>query len=155
VKSLLVVACAVLAAALPSAGLAAKTPLPGFHSPTGNIKCLFVPGARGENGTVGPAVLRCSIAAAGYAQQLQNRCMAGPSVDWHGFELGASEKGAVTCSGGILYSPDTQRPTYVNLPYGHTWRHGVYTCVSQTTGVTCRSRSGHGLFVSRESWRVW
>ena len=141
-------ALVLLAAALSAAGsVSAKTRLPGFHSPSGNIRCLYVPGT--------PAVLRCSIARADYARQLQDRCLAGPSVDWHGFELSATGKGLVTCSGGILYNPDTQTPSYVNLPYGKTWRHGAFTCWSRTTGVTCRNPKGHGLFVSRESWRAW
>jgi len=146
--------CATLAAAVPAVGAAAKVPLPGFHSPSGNIRCLFVPGSRGPSGS-SPSVLHCSIAAASYAQALQERCIAGPSVDWHGFELAAAGRGRVTCSGGILYSPATQRPTYVDLAYGRTWRQGAFTCVSRTTGVTCRNRAGHGLFVSRGSWRAW
>ncbi len=120
--------------------------LPGFHSPSGNIKCLYVSG-----------LIRCQIGRADYATTLQARCMGpeGQGVDWHGFELTASRKGGITCSGGILYSPDTQRPVYVNLPYGKSWRQGVFTCSSRLTGVTCRNKTGHGLFVSRQTWRVW
>jgi hypothetical protein len=147
IRTLVIAAsCAVaLAAADPGA---AKTVLPGFHSPTGNIKCLFIPN---------PGVLRCQIPRADYAKTLQARCMGpkGEGVDWHGFELTASRKGGVTCSGGILYSPGTQRPSYVNLPYGKTWRQGVFSCRSRAIGVTCRNRTGHGLFVSRQTWRVW
>jgi hypothetical protein len=99
-------------------------------------------------------VLRCQIARADYAKTLQNRCMSGPSVDWHGFELRASGKGSVTCSGGILYNPDTQRPSYVTLQYGRSWRRGPFTCRSRIGGVTCRNRAGHELFVSRQAWRT-
>jgi len=128
----------------------AKTVLPGFHSPSGNITCVYVPRAGG-------GTLRCEIAHADYARTLQTRCMGptGAGVDWRGFELGDAARGEVTCSGGILYNPGTQRPAYVNLPYGRTWRHGVFTCASRTSGVTCRNRSGHGLFLSRQTWRVW
>ena len=141
-------AVAILTAGLASTTVAAAaTRLPGFHSPSRNIKCLYVPGR--------PAVLRCEIAHARYARRLQNRCMSRASVDWHGFELSARRRGAITCSGGILYNPDTQRPAYVNLAYGKTWRQGVFTCRSTVRGVTCRNRGRHGLFVSRESWRTW
>ncbi|MDX6504869.1 MAG: hypothetical protein QOE29_1994, partial [Gaiellaceae bacterium] len=58
-------------------------------------------------------------------------------------------------SGGILYDPGTQRPVYTTLPYGKTSRHGPFTCVSRFTGVTCTSDRGHGLFISRQSWRAW
>jgi len=141
------VAATLCALALAAAGsAAAKTILPGFHSPTGNIDCLFVHGS-----------LLCHIARADYAETLQARCMGpqGQGVDWHGFELHPTGKGGVTCSGGILYSPDTERPAYVNLPYGRTWRRGAFACTSQPAGVTCRSRTGHGLFVSRQTWRAW
>jgi hypothetical protein len=127
----------------------AVTRLPGFHSPSGNIRCLFVPGVRG------PDNLLCNVARSDYGARLQARCIARHSLDWHGFEVNATGKGLVVCSGGILYNPDTQRPTYVNLPYGTTWRHGAFTCRSRVTGVTCRNSSGHGLSVSRQTWRVF
>ena len=79
----------------------------------------------------------------------------GAGVDWHGFTLTATGRGAINCSGGILYNPATQRPGYATLPCGKSWRHGTFTCTSRVTGVTCRNRAGHGLFVSRQSWRVW
>ena len=130
--------------ALCTAGAADAKTLPGIRSPSGNITCLYVPGR--------PDALRCNIAKADYKEALQDQCMAGPSVDWHGFELSPSRKGMVTCSGGILF---TGEPNYVTLPYGKTWRRGVFTCASALTGVTCRSRAGHGLFLSRQSWRAW
>jgi len=145
-----VLAATTCVVALASAGPAASlTRLPGFRSPTGNIKCFFIPGS--------PGLLRCSIAHADYARQLQARCMApnGAGVDWHGFELSPTRKGEVTCSGGILYNPETQRPSYVSLPYGTTWRQGAFTCWSRTTGVSCRNRTGHGLFIYRQALRVW
>jgi hypothetical protein len=131
---------------------AALTLLPGFHSPSGNIRCFAVPIV----GT-GASMLRCEIRRSSYASALQARCMRpdGSGVDWHGFELTQTGKGAVTCSGGILYDTGTQRPSFVDLPYGRTWRRVGFTCVSRVTGVTCRNGRGHGLFISRESWRAW
>ena len=139
----------ICAVALGAAGLAGSASLPGFHSPTGNIKCLFVPGPpRG--------MMLCQIKRADYAKRLVAYCGSPPiGVDWAGFTLGATRKATVACSGGVLYNPDTQKPVYVNLPYGRTWRHGVFTCSSRVTGITCRSRTGHGLFVSREAYRLW
>lgn len=144
---LLAASAVVLTAA--DAAEAARTPIPGIRSPSGNIACLFVPRS--------PSRLFCSIAHADYAAKLQAQCMApnGAGVDWHGFELAPTRKGAVTCSGGILYSPGTQRPVYAVLPYGKSWHKGVFTCASRRTGVTCRNPGGHGLFIAREAWRVW
>ena len=139
-----------LFAAFSSSGLAASTTtLPGFRSPSRNITCLFVPGSGSR--------LLCSVAHSSYAGKLQDRCLGptGAGVDWHGFDLNPVGKGRITCTGGILYSPATQHPRYVTLPYGKSWRQGVFTCTSRVTGVTCGNRTGHGLFISRASWRAW
>jgi hypothetical protein len=138
-------AVAGLAAALVAASSAAIR-VPGFRTPTGNIRCLYVAGP--------PSTILCSISHASYAQRLQARCMGptGAGVDWHGFSLGATRKGQILCTGGILY---TGRPSYVTLPYGKSWRRGAFTCASRLAGVTCRSRSGHGIFVSRQAYRTW
>jgi Family of unknown function (DUF6636) len=130
-----------------AASALAKTPIPGVRTPTGNIECLYVPGQ--------PPTLRCDIRGSSYGTTLQNRCMARETVDWHGFELTTTRKARVTCSGGILYRPDTQMPVYRTLSYGKTWKHDGFTCASARTGLTCRNRKGHGLFISRESWRLW
>jgi hypothetical protein len=149
---LLTVGLAAAAALAISATAAAPKPIPGIRSPSGNIRCLYVPPAHGSS----VSVLLCSIAHASYAAELQHQCSAMPAgLDWHGFELTAARKGAVTCSGGILYDPSTERPTYSTLGYGKTWRHGPYTCVSRVTGVTCTTTRGHGLFISRQSWRAF
>ena len=144
---------AVTAAVLAPASLTAVAkPIPGIRSPSGNIRCLFVPAARG---TSSPNLL-CNIDRASYTASLQHRCITNQArLDWHGFELSATQKGSVTCSGGVLFDPDTQSPTYTTLPYGKTWRHGPFSCASRLTGVTCTNGSGHGLFLSRLSWRAW
>ena len=143
-RASLATALCCLAAASPAG--AAKTPS-GVRTPSLNISCLYVPGPAPS--------LHCDIRTSSYAKALQHRCTTRAGLDWHGFELGLAHKGAVTCSGGILYNPDTQRPVYRVLAYGKTWRHGGFTCASAQTGLTCRNGHGHGLFVSRDSWRVW
>jgi hypothetical protein len=126
----------------------AKTTLPGFVSPSHNIRCF--------RNAEPPATLHCSIAKADYARRLTAYCGADPiGVDWAGFELGATRKGGVACSGGVLYEPSAQRLDGTVLPYGKIWRSGVFTCSSRVAGITCTSRTGHGLFVSRQTWRAW
>ena len=145
---LVIVAFAALAA---SGSAMSSAKLPGLRSPSGNIRCLYVPGV----GT--PSRLLCSISHSSYAARLQARCMGstGGGVDWHGFDLASAGKGNVLCTGGILYNPTTQHPSYLLVPYGTTWQQGVFTCQSRSSGVSCRSRVGHGLFLSRSAWRVW
>ncbi len=41
------------------------------------------------------------------------------------------------------------------LGYGTTWSGGGLSCASAVTGLTCRNKSGHGFFLSRERWRAF
>jgi hypothetical protein len=142
-KRLLLVTLLVLVVSVP----ASAANLPGFRSPSGNISCLFIPSGSGA-----PATILCRLADADYAQALQDRCK---DLDWHGFLLPAARKGAVNCSGGILYNPTTQHPTYITLAYGKTWRQKMFSCTSQVNGVNCSNPHGHGMFISRQTWRTW
>ena len=154
--AVLLVLCASVLTYASFAGSATR--LPGFRSPSGNISCLFVPSAPLDSGTGRtPATILCELAHADYAKALQARCIGpnGAGVDWHGFLLTAARKGTVLCSGGILYNPTTQHPTYITLAYGKTWRQKMFSCTSQVTGVNCSNPHGHGMFISRETWRTW
>jgi hypothetical protein len=116
--------------------------LVGIHTPTHNISCV----------DTGPSLI-CNIGHADYSAALQHRCISPPtSLDWHGFELSARGKGQIVCSGGALIMG---RVSYTTLAYGRTWRHGSFTCTSRVTGLTCTNRAGHGLFISRASWRTF
>ncbi len=106
---------------------------PGIRTPSGNISCF-----------VSHQVLHCSLRHADY----HPRCS---DLDWHGFELAARGRAQVTCSGGILYG---RKPGYRLLAYGRTWSVAPFACVSRITGLTCTS-GRHGLFVSRQSYRLW
>jgi eukaryotic-like serine/threonine-protein kinase len=112
---------------------------PGIRTPSGNIACFV------SHGT-----LRCQIAQAAYRPQLQRQCLTRASLDWHGFELSRTEGGRPSCSGGILTGP----PSYRTLAYGSSRNAGDVTCTSRITGLTC-TIGGHGLFISRASWRGW
>jgi hypothetical protein len=127
----------------------AATRLPGVRTPSRNIGCLLVPGRS-------PSLL-CSLTRAGYSARLQSQCMTpgGAGVDWHGFTLSSTGKGLLNCSGGSLVNLATQRPSYSTLAYGHVRRLGPFACSSSRAGLTCRNGRGHGLFISRESWRAW
>jgi hypothetical protein len=147
-KSSLLISLAVavaIAAVAASSATAGRNVLPGFRSPSGNIRCFVV------------TDLYCSISRADYATRLQARCMRpdGSGVDWHGFTLGASAKGRVHCTSNPPYDLGKQRPSYRYLAYGKTFQRGSFTCKSRVTGITCRNRNGHGLFISRQAWRAW
>ena len=113
--------------------------LPGFRSPTGNIQCFVVKS------------LYCGIDKANYRQRLQGKC----DLDWHGFQLNAVSRARSYCTSNAAYNLGNERPNNAKLAYGESFRHGVFTCLSRITGVTCRNQHGHGLFISRQAYRTW
>ena len=121
--------------------------LPGVVTPTGNIHCFYVPAK--------PAHLLCDIHHAAYSRREQDGCQARSGLDWHGWELAASRRAQPVCSGGILYNSNRDKPVYRRLAYGSTWHFAAFTCTSRVTGLTCTTSRGHGIFVSRDSWRGW
>ena len=121
--------------------------LPGVVTPSGNIHCFYVPAK--------PAHLLCDIRLASYNEREQDGCQARSGLDWHGWEVYATRRTAPVCSGGILYHSNHGKPVYRRLAYGRTWHFAAFTCVSRVTGLTCTTGTGHGIFISRASWRGW
>ncbi len=130
-----------------SAASAKPTPLPGIVTPSGNIRCFYVPAK--------PSHLLCDIRSAAYTKQAQNDCMARAGLDWHGFEVYATRRTTTVCSGGILYNSNRDKPAFRRLAYGKTWHFAAFTCTSRVTGLTCTTPTGHGIALSRAFWRGW
>src|SRR5437763_1844554 len=84
---------------------------------------------------------------------MQSDCMARSGLDWHGFEVYATRSATTVCSGGILYNSNANTPHYDRLGYGRTWHFGAFSCASRLTGLTCTTPTGHGISLSRASWR--
>ena len=135
------------AALIAGSAQAKPSPLPGVVTPSGNIRCFYVP-AR-------PAHLLCDIHRAAYSRREQNSCMARSGLDWHGWQVYAARPTTTVCSGGILYNSNRNFPAYRRLAYGSTWHFAAFTCTSRITGLTCTTSKGHGVFLSRQSWRGW
>jgi len=121
--------------------------LPGVATPSGNIHCFYVPAK--------PAHLLCDVHHAAYNRREQDGCMARAGLDWHGWELAASTRAQPVCTGGILYNSNRNTPVFTTLAYGKRWHFAAFTCTSRLTGLTCTTSKGHGLFISRQSWRGW
>ena len=132
------------------AAAAYSTPLPGVKSPTRNISCFYVPIKPTTRGN-----LLCAIAKSSYSRAQQDGCRARVGLDWHGFELSNRGKAQPVCTGGVLYDIGRDTPTFVVLAYGRTWRSHGFTCRSRVTGLTCTNGHGHGLFLSRLTYRLW
>jgi hypothetical protein len=139
---------AALAAALvtfagPTAALAGASRY--FETPSKNIVCGYFTGA----GV--PTLLECGVATglippapkpAGGCRVVDpasDRVRLDPAGRTYGF-----------CSGdvGVL----AERGRAPALAYGTTWRKGPYSCASAVGGLTCKNSSGHGFFLSRQSW---
>lgn len=145
ISSAIAIVVAAVAASSSVAGDSGQI-LAGFRSPSGNIKCYYNPNGLSSRG-YSPA-LRCSLEHADYAVTLQRRCEVG---DWHGFTLTRTRKPLLFCPGGA----SGDHPAYTTLAYGTSWQRGPFACTSRVTGVTCRNRTGHGLFISRQTYRSW
>jgi hypothetical protein len=135
---------------LVAASAASAAPLPGVKTPTRNISCFYVPIKPTSRGN-----LLCAIAKSSYSQAQQDSCQARVGLDWHGFELSSSGKAKPVCTGGVLYDIGRDMPTFVVLAYGHVWHAHGFACTSRVTGLTCTNGRGHGLFLSRASYRLW
>lgn len=146
-KRAIVVSALVTVVAGPAAHAA---PLPGVKSPTRNISCFYVPIKPTTRGT-----LLCDIKTSSYSRAQQAGCQSRTGLDWHGFELSNRGKALPVCTGGVLYDIGRDKPTFVVLAYGHSWRSHGFTCTSRVTGLTCTNGHGHGLFLSRASYRLW
>ena len=115
-----------------------------FVLPSKNIGCAFASPDR----YVKSYSLRCDILSG--LRPEPRGAAAACELDLTGLSLSPKRRGTVTCAGDTA----VDRRSRV-LRYGQSWRGGPFTCRSRITGLTCTSRAGHGIFLSRQRWRVW
>ena len=114
--------------------------LTNFRSPSGNIGCVILDGTA-----------RCDISQRMWVPP--SRPASCPKeVDFgQGLLLESTGAGRFVCAGDTALDP-----TGTALPYGSASVEGSFSCVSETTGVTCSSAAdGHGFFISRQSYRLF
>jgi hypothetical protein len=111
-----------------------------FRLPSGNIGCIY-----SDASVTGHAWLRCDIRF-GLRPEPKRVC----ELDWTGIVFPTASKPKPECAGDTAID---QRARVI--PYGGRWTRGGYTCFSQRVGLRCTRRNGHGLFLSRTSWRVY
>jgi hypothetical protein len=124
------------------AGLVAA-PLHGFATPDANIHCTYLPKA--EN-------LVCSMRSAHYGTTMNEDCRSRTAYQWQGWQLYRHRKTVPICAPNTLWRG---QPAYTTLDYGRAWKRGIFACVSQRRSLTCRTSTGHGLYVAFDSWRAW
>ena len=77
-------------------------------------------------------------------------------VDWHGFLLPAA-----TQRDGLVLGRDSVQPVDAAPELRHARlrqdlaARDVHAATSAVNGVNCSNPSGHGLFISRQTWRTW
>ena len=114
---------------------AAPTGADAFQTPTGGIKCQLV-----STLTPGSSSVRCT--ALGSTAKLPKR-PATCDFDWEDIAVSATGRSFTVCAG------DSIEGNFAVLPYGATWKRGVFTCTSAKSGVTCRNPSRRGFRISK------
>jgi hypothetical protein len=133
---------AVAAALAASTASASSTRFPSFRMPSRNIACAYI-----ADRTYGGPMLRCDLLS-GLRPTPRARCRYEGS--WSAVTMKPRSRAHPICISDTVY--DNRSPI---LAYGRTWRRGGFTCTSRRAGLTCRNLRGHGLFLSRRSWRVF
>ena len=145
VRSLgLIVAVAASAAFAVNSTSAEAQDLPGIQTPSHNIFCMASAAMEGQP----TPELRCDI------RQMTTRAPPPPAncpESWgDAFFIDPIGPGKLMCHGDTVANPSD--PV---LAYGRTWNVYGFTCISQTTGLTCRNGQGHGFSISREAQKVF
>ena len=120
-----------------------------FKTPSGNIVCGY---SIAPDGT---ASTECGIKSGLRPPPRPIHCDAGDPNDKRVSLRDTGRAAPVLCAadpGPLLPQIDAAAKV---LAYGKTVRFGGISCASRTTGLTCRNRSGHGFFLSRERWRMF
>jgi hypothetical protein len=118
-----------------------------FKTPSGNIVCYHSPGPRDRP----VAQIGCGIRSGLKPPVRRRQCRDGDFVHDRVFMFATGRVQVPSCAGdpGALVGLRFARV----LAYGKTWSGGGLSCRSAVTGLTCRNKSGHGFFLSRDRWR--
>jgi hypothetical protein len=140
---------AIVTALLAAAGAQAsmKTAI-FFETPSKNIVCVYI-SALGQQ-----AALQCGVGSGLHppAPKPVPACTVTDPAS-NRVELDSTGKTHGFCSGDIGVLAELGRAPV--LAYGSSWRHGGFVCISRTSGLECRNGSGHGFFLSRQSWHAF
>lgn len=111
-----------------------------FKTPSGNIGCI-----------ADDAQLRCDIRSGLHHPHLPPRGSCSTEVDFgQGLWIAPTGPTHIVCAGDTALDPQARA-----VPYGTTFVHGAFRCRSESIGLTCRNRSGHGFFLNADEWRMF
>ena len=120
-----------------------------FRTPSGNIVC----GA--FTGPGYPALLECGVVSGLVPPPRRPGASACRDDDFASsrIHLNATGRPYGFCSGDVgVLAEAGSAPV---LGYGKSLRAGPFSCASARTGLSCRNRSGHGFFLSRQAWHTF
>jgi hypothetical protein len=126
-----------------------------FKTPSGNIVCAYVVGPNPSFGPGFKASVFCGIKSGLNPPSPRKTCRDGDRVSDRIYLAETGRPGVSSCAGdpGPFVGQESARV----LGYGKSWydRRSGLRCTSAMTGLTCRNRSGHGFFLSRQRSRVF
>jgi hypothetical protein len=110
-----------------------------FRSPTGNIGCAMFEGGA-----------RCDIRKRDWSPP-PRPASCPEEVDFgQGLAVSRTGRASFVCAGDTALDP-TGKP----LAYGEVSELGGTECISRSEGVTCANHSGHGFFISIQSYKIF
>jgi len=138
-----------VAATVGSAGVSKSARLSAFKSPSGNIICIYLPAAGGQQ----QAFVECGIKS-GLKPPPPKRGEACKHVDYVHDRIDLGATGAakpIACAGdagALAYAKQAKA-----LRYGQTFHKGGIWCSSHPSGMVCTNTQSHGFFLSRARWK--
>jgi len=120
-----------------------------FETPSRNIVCGYGIDVHGHGS------MECGIKSGLKPPPRRIHCLAGDPNDKRLSLRDLGRAAPVLCAGdpGPLL-PQIEAKARV-LAYGARIRFGGITCSFAIAGLTCRNRSAHGFFLSRQRWRLY
>jgi uncharacterized protein DUF6636 len=110
-----------------------------FRTPSGNIGCVLFGGGA-----------RCDIRKRDWAP-LPRPASCSKEVDYgQGLQVPHRGQATFVCAGDTALEPGL-----ASLSYGTASRVGGSECISRSDGVTCVNQTGHGFFISVQSYQVF
>jgi hypothetical protein len=113
--------------------------LQSFRSPSGNIGCVMFEGGA-----------RCDIRKREWSPP-SRPANCPEQVDFgQGLSVEHTGEASVVCAGDTALDPSA-----TELAYGEASELGGSQCISRSEGITCANHSGHGFFISTQSYNLF
>jgi hypothetical protein len=113
--------------------------LQSFRSPSGNIGCVMFEGGA-----------RCDIRKREWSPPAHPSSCPGQVDFGQGLSVDHTGSASFVCAGDTALDPSG-----TPLDYGEASEVGGTQCISRSEGITCANHSGHGFFISIQSYKIF